>query len=75
MAKAVGYWAVMIWDNELFKYGKDGDVKEPYATFEQAEDQIDYLREDQKEGDDYNYYILEVFNTGQIRTFDEPFED
>jgi len=66
--KIVGYWAVQVTPQmDLIKFGQDGDTIVPYKRPGAAMAQLRYLK---REEPDCRYYILRVFDNGQMKTFD-----
>ncbi len=69
--KVVGWWAVEVTpQQDLIKFGQDGDTVRPYKTAEEAMDQIEYLKENELD-DKCRYYMLKVFNNGQMVTYEQ----
>lgn len=64
----MGYWAIQITpQQEMIKFGADGDTKYPHKTARQA---ITACRNLKESDPDCRYYILRVFDNGQMKTFD-----
>ena len=63
-----GYWAIQITPQlEMIKFGVDGDCKFPHKRASQALAACRNLKEAEP---DCRYYILRVFDNGQMKTFD-----
>jgi hypothetical protein len=56
---------------DLIKYGRNGDVKRPYKTPDEALDNMMYLYDNYT---DCRFYMLKVFNTGQMVTFELDYD-
>ena len=66
--RIVGYWAVQVTQQmDLIKFGIDGDTKFPYKRPGQAVAQLRYLQEQEPR---CRYYLLRLFDNGQMKTFD-----
>lgn len=66
--KLVGCWVVGVSpQQDLMKWGRDGDTEYPYGTREEALEQANYLKESIGHEED-RFYILNVFENGQMRT-------
>jgi len=69
--RCVGYWAVQVTPQmDLIKWGHDGDTVKPYKTSNQALAQLKFLC---KQEPNCNYYMLKLFDNGQMKTFDYEF--
>lgn len=66
--RIVGYWAMQITPSlEMIKFGIDGDNKFPHKRPAAALTACRNLKETDP---DCNYYILRIFDNGQMKTFD-----
>ena len=66
--KCVGFWVIDVTNEELIKYGEEGDTEWPYETEEEARDQVSFLQDEADEH--HKIYILKVFDNGQILTIE-----
>lgn len=65
--KIVGYWAVQVTPQlDLIKFGKDGDTVLPEKSPSQAIKRCMVLK---KQEPNCQYYILRMFDNGQMKTF------
>ena len=65
-ARAIGYWVLgILAPNELAQWGKDGGTELPFPNKREATRQAQWLV-GQAPMD--TYYIMTIFNTGQILT-------
>jgi hypothetical protein len=70
--KVVGYWAMMVTPQmDMIKYGRNGDVKRPYKTPDEALDTMTYLYDNYN---DCRFYMLKVFNTGHMVTYELDYD-
>lgn len=67
MAKVVGYWAVQVTPcMELIKFGLRGDNKYPFKSPHNAVKTLNHLYNHEP---DCGYYMLKVFDNGQMVTY------
>lgn len=66
--RCVGYWVIQITpQQDLIKFGLNGDNKHPFKHPVGAVAEVNYLkRQDPKS----RYFMLRVFDNGQMKTFD-----
>lgn len=74
--KHVGTWVLAVMqDGEITKWGKDGDTIFPYPPNDrQAVKQAKYLTGSKTHKDD-RFYILHIFNNGQMKQFEFDRDD
>lgn len=66
--RIVGYWAIQITPQmDMIKFGENGDTVYPHKTPGRAQAACFNLKAKEP---DCRYYILRVFDNGQMKTFD-----
>ncbi len=66
------FWAVAVTpQQDLIKWGLDGDNKRPYSSYKRAEEQLkDVQKSVLRTGKEDRYYVLRVFANGCMKTFE-----